>query len=307
MKQKTKRNLLIFAVVNSLIWAAVFLTGFDETAVYAYRDWKHDREFQEWLKTAKPTNADNAQHLPNAITIDYLGQQRDLEIFLPKGYHDNDSTRYPVLYFYDGDNLFDQIVGGMSEWEVDEHINMVDAMGGLAAIVIGIPSNHHRSAEYKPYPSEHVKEDTVVYGDKHAEWYATDLKNYVDANYRTLPGREHTSIGGCSLGGLMAYYSVMEFPEVYGLGIIFSPSFWVDEAKSFALHENHPDLRQVRLFMNVGELETPMVVSAEKARDLLLAAGLPKENMYFDVEPGEGHWHATWRKGFKKAYPWILK
>lgn len=303
-----KKILLWIFIVTSILGACTYFFGWDEDVVYAYRDWKHDRWLTEWLKTAQPTNEENAYHIPDEISVDYLGETRDLEIFLPKGYHDNDSTRYPVLYFYDGDNLFDQIVALGDEWEVDEHINMIDSMGGLTAIVVGIPSSdRHRSSEYKPFPSDQVKEDTVVYGAKHAEWYATDLKDWVDANYRTMPGRENTGIGGCSLGGILAYHSVMTYPDVYGRGIIFSPSFWVDMDKVKSLHKNYPDLSSLRLFLNAGEIETPTVDNAVIIRDILLADGLPKENMYFDVEPGEGHWHAAWRKGFKKAYPWILE
>jgi hypothetical protein len=58
--------------------------------------------------------------------------------------------------------------------------------------------------------------------------------------------------------------------------------------------------------MDAGELKTPTVGNAVVIRDMLYADGLPKENRYFDVEPGEGHWHETWKKGFKKAYPWIM-
>jgi len=105
----------------------------------------------------------------------------------------------------------------------------------------------------------------------------------------------------------MAHYSMMAYPDVYGLGIIFSPSLWVDEPQCLALVDEHPDLSKTRIFLNSGSLEWPIVESSEKLRDKLLASGLPEDQLYFDVEPDEGHWHATWRKGFKKAYPWILE
>jgi predicted alpha/beta superfamily hydrolase len=307
MKRTTKRRLLIGWLLFTILAGVVYVTGFDETVVFAYRDWKHDRWLNEWLKTAEPTNAPNAQRLEKAVTADYLGEQKDVDIFLPKGYADNDSVRYPVLYFYDGDNLFDQIIGEGSEWEVDEVINRVDSAGGPACIVVGIQSGNNRSAEYKPFPSDQVKEDEEVFGKQHAEWYAKGLKQWVDANYRTKPGPAFTGIGGCSLGGLMAHYSLMAYPDVYGIGIVFSPSLWVDEAQSLALVDQHPDLSKARIFLNSGSIEWPIVESSERLRDRLLAAGLPPDQLYFDIEPEEGHWHATWRKGFKKAYPWVLE
>jgi hypothetical protein len=60
-------------------------------------------------------------------------------------------------------------------------------------------------------------------------------------------------------------------------------------------------------FVNAGELETPTVNDAKTIRDKLFADGFKEENMYYDVEPGEGHWHATWIKGVKKAYLQILE
>lgn len=302
-----KKFWLFLFFLPGILAGLTFLFGFDDDLVYAYRDWKHKRWLQEWLKTAEPTFAPNARYLRDTVPVDYLGEKRDLAIFLPKGYHQDDTTHFPVLYFFDGDNLFDQIVGEGSEWEVDEVINRVDSAGGPTCIVVGIPSGEHRMTEYKPYETIHYEDDRPVSGQQHMKWYATDLKAWIDARYRTLEGPEHTGIGGCSLGGLMAYYGLMTYPEVYGRGIVFSPSFWTDMDKIKALHEQHPDLTVPRIFLNAGELETPTVDNAVIVRDLLFAAGLPEENMYFDVEPGEGHWHETWKKGFAKAYPWILE
>lgn len=301
------RKLFYLSLIPGILAAIIFAFGWDEDIVYAYRDWKHDRWLEEFLLTAEPTNAPNAVRLKDVVTADYLGETKDVDIFLPKGYADNDSIHYPVLYFYDGDNLFDHIIGEGSEWEVDEVINRVDSAGGPGCIVVGIQSGPNRSAEYKPYPSDQVKEDGEVFGKQHAEWYARGLKSWVDENYRTKPEPEFTGIGGCSLGGLMAHYSLMTYPDVYGLGIIFSPSLWVDEEQSLALVDEHPDLGKTRIFLNSGKLEWPIVESSERLRDRLLEAGLPKDQLYFDIEPDEGHWHATWRKGFAKAYPWILE
>ncbi|MEM1359717.1 MAG: alpha/beta hydrolase-fold protein [Bacteroidota bacterium] len=302
-----KRLLWILFFTPGILVGLIFLLGLDDDIVYAYRDYQHEKWLEEWLKTAVHTAEPNAYHFPDTISVEYLGEKRDLEIFLPKDYATNDTTRYPVLYFFDGDNLFDELVSLGTEWQVDEVINRVDSAGGPACIVVGIPSGEHRMTEYKPYEAKDYEDDRPVSGQAHMEWYATDLKKWVDANYRTLPDPNNTGIGGCSLGGLMAYYGLMSYPEVYRRGIIFSPSFWVDMDKVKELHKNHPDLSTVRMFINAGELETPTVNDAAAIRDLLFADGLPQDNMYFDVEPEEGHWHMTWQKGFKKAYPWILE
>lgn len=58
--------------------------------------------------------------------------------------------------------------------------------------------------------------------------------------------------------------------------------------------------------MNAGALETPTVESIEKMATILRKRGMNDANLKVDVEKEEGHWHMTWRKGFRKAFPWIL-
>jgi len=225
-----------------------------------------------------------------------------LRIYLPPNY-ETDSLSYPVIYFYDADALFDEKVLEGPEWQLDEVLDSVSALGGLEAIVIGIDNSQDRMREYMPYTNEDFPNTS---GDKHAEWVATDLKKWVDENYRTKPEPEHNAIGGASLGGIMSYYTMMKFPEKFGRAFVFSPSFWVNE-KIFSVHQELDSLSEVKIYMNVGEEEGSMVVNAKKMRDILLSEGLTKDQLKFDIFPGLGHEHMTWRKGFRAAYPWILE
>ncbi|MBK9791523.1 MAG: hypothetical protein IPP60_00035 [Sphingobacteriales bacterium] len=58
-------------------------------------------------------------------------------------------------------------------------------------------------------------------GDKYAQFLVNTLKPYIDANYRTLSDRMFTAIGGSSLGGLIAYYTALEFDTVFSKALIF--------------------------------------------------------------------------------------
>lgn len=87
------RKLCYLSLIPGILAVIVFAFGWDEDLVYAYRDLKHDRWLEEFLKTAEPSNAETAYHLTEAVNVDYLGEKADVEIFLPKDYHDNDSTR----------------------------------------------------------------------------------------------------------------------------------------------------------------------------------------------------------------------
>lgn len=261
---------------------------------------------KQYLASLTDTASPNVQTLKDTAYIDYLDARRTLWVYLPPGY-EQDTTRYPVIYFMDGNALFSDVVLEGPEWQVDEVMDSVAAKGGPKAIVIGIDNSEERMTEYKPFLSPIFPEEKEVTGDQHAEWIASDLKAWVDRTYRTKPEAEYTTIGGASLGGIMAYYMVTTFPDVFGNAIVFSPSFWVNE-KVFELHKQVPDLNTLKIYMNVGEDEyDSMINNAKKVYDILTTAGVNPHNLRFDIEKNEGHSHSNWRKGFKKAYPWIVE
>jgi enterochelin esterase-like enzyme len=42
------------------------------------------------------------------------------------------------------------------------------------------------------------------------------LKPRVDREFRTLRGPEDTAVMGSSMGGLMAFYAIAEYPDIFG-------------------------------------------------------------------------------------------
>lgn len=275
---------------------------------YAYKQIQNKKEAREhatWVETLESTKSTNVKILEDAIGIDYLKEKRSLSIYLPEGY-ENDSLTYPVIYFLDGQSLFDQKIQEGTEWQVDEVLDSIALSGGQKAIVVGIYSSEDRLREYKPFPSTKWYSHKRVSGDQHAEWIVKTLKPWVDNNYRTKYDVNSTIIGGASLGGLMSYYMLMEYPSVFGGAIVFSPSYWVNPIV-YDLHLENDRVKDQKIFLNAGELETPTVDGIKKMRDILLEYGVDEDNITLEVEEGEGHWHMSWRKGFKKAYPWILE
>jgi len=57
--------------------------------------------------------------------------------------------------------------------------------------------------------------------------YLVDLKtSYIDTKYRTKPERQHTAIGGHSMGGFFAIYAGIKRNDVFSKVIAFSPAVW---------------------------------------------------------------------------------
>ncbi len=148
---------------------------------------------------------------------------RDLLVWLPEGYNEpkNAKRSYPVLYMFDGQNLFDQMAGVPGEWEIDETLTELIGNGSVEPmIVVGIPhAGEHRISEFMPMGSY-----KGIEGDGAAcmSWIMHEVMPKVNRAFRVQQGRDHTAIGGASLGGAMALYGATEYPEVFGRALIES-------------------------------------------------------------------------------------
>jgi len=169
------------------------------------------------------------QYKPIIHTIDehfeipQLIKTRRITALLPWNYNRTDK-RYPVLYLQDGQNLFDDFAP-FGSWEVDKRLTQLAEQGNGEFIVIAIDhAERERIAEYTPSVKTKLgKGDGLQYAD-----FLTDtLKPYIDSHFRTLPEREHTGIGGSSMGGLISLYAALKHPRAYSKLMIFSPSIWV--------------------------------------------------------------------------------
>lgn len=141
---------------------------------------------------------------------------RDLVVWLPPGYEQNTQQRYPVLYMHDGQNLFDPLTSTFGvDWQVDETTDSLIRLQKIdPLIVVGIYNTNLRNREYSP-------NDT---GSAYMKYVVQTVKPLIDNTYRTLPDRDHTAIGGSSMGGLISFMLLWEYPEVFSTTTCFSPA-----------------------------------------------------------------------------------
>ncbi len=140
---------------------------------------------------------------------------RMLHIYLPDHY-DYTNEQYPVMYFYDGHNLYnnEDATYGKS-WGLKEFLQS----WSKDMIVVGIECTHEgeeRLNEYSPYPvtfRNNLRETPL--GKETVEWIIHDIKPMIDQTYRTYPFRECTGIAGASMGGLMALYALTHYNQYF--------------------------------------------------------------------------------------------
>ncbi len=154
-------------------------------------------------------------------------------IWLPPGYDEARGKRHPVLYMHDGQNLFDKdLTVYNQEWGIDEAIPRMVRQGDLRDwIVVGVQSPKARYHALFPEkmlpllsPDFRNRVETLdageprgpFTGDAYLKFMVGVVKPRIDGEYRTLKGPEDTAVMGSSMGGLMAFYAMAEYPDVFG-------------------------------------------------------------------------------------------
>ena len=170
------------------------------------------------------------------------GKNRPLHIYLPDDYATS-LDRYPVLYFFDGHNLFsdDDATYGKS-WGLKEFLDKWDHK----LILVGIECGHEgdeRLSEYLPYRALPPARFAMFLprGNATMDWIVGEVKPMIDRDYRTLPDRAFTGIGGSSMGGLMALYAGVRYNH------IFSKAACLSSAIGFCVRPLMKDLRNCPL------------------------------------------------------------
>ena len=271
--------------------------------------WRDPRTVAPRAHTARPT----VSVLDTAFAIPQLGRTRRIWLYLPPDYSTS-TERYPVLYLQDGQNVFDAATSFAGEWGVDETLDSLHAAGDRGAIVVAVDNGGgRRTDEYLPWPSA-VAGLGGGEGARYAYFLVRTLKPYVDAHYRTRPGRLDTGVGGSSLGGLISLYAALTYPEVFGRVLIFSPSFFVNPA-IFALARAARPLQPASRFYFVSGLNEggpgPLfqaIPSGQRAVvDTLAAAGFDLKTDVRSLLPADGaHAEWFWRREFPAAYLWLF-
>lgn len=161
-------------------------------------------------------------------------EQRRVYVYLPTMYEADPDRRYPVLYMFDGQNVFfDEDATFGKSWGLANYLDYTDTPLIVAAVECNAGPNNERLVEYSPY-----RFDDPTYGHFDGKgaatmsWFIHRFKPFIDRNFRTLPDREHTFIGGSSMGGLMSLYALLNHNDVFGRAAALSPSIWVRRKSS---------------------------------------------------------------------------
>ena len=235
------------------------------------------------------------------------GKNRPLHIYLPDDYYESEE-RYPVMYFFDGHNLFfDEDATNGKSWGLKTFLD-----GWCKKmIIVGMECGHdgkERLSEYLPYPADKGSwfAEFEPMGDETMRWIVEEVKPLIDLEYRTIPFRECTGIAGSSMGGLMSLYAAVRYNRW------FSKAGCVSSAIGFCMGPLMSDMRKnpmspdTRMYLSWGTKEAHGIKDPDREDRSSRTYGWNKKvadyakksgaavKLYSQV--GGGHCEADWEK-----------
>lgn len=252
--------------------------------------------------TSKPFVLGVTEELQSA----QLGERRSINIYLPDGYKQGDTTKYPVIYLLDGsaDEDFIHIVG-LVQFNTFPWINRVPP-----SIVVGIGTVDRKrdfsfpttiEADKKRYP-------TTGHSDRFIAFIEKELQPYINEQYHTNTSR---MIIGQSMGGLLATEILLKKPALFNKYVIVSPSIWWDNGSLLSLPVSA--LQGTDVYIGVGkegltptEVPRVMEVDANLLAEKLRSSKSAGAHVLFDYLPEEDHatvMHQAVFNAFRLLYP----
>jgi predicted alpha/beta superfamily hydrolase len=250
---------------------------------------------------------------PSLVSAE-LSHVRDISVYVPPSLARGESgdRRYPVIYFHDGQNMFDSHTSYVGEWQADETLEKLSADDGIEAIAVGIPNaGEERLDEYSPWSGRtgYRERKSLGTGDAYLKWLVEDVKPLVDRSFPTRLDRAGTGTMGSSLGGLISLYAGVKYPELFGFIGAMSPSVRWHNSKIMELYEAWPaSTQRPRIYMDMGGREwRGAFAEVRELREVLEQHGWVEGIDLRHIEDRYGRHHEdSWAKRLPDALRFLL-
>jgi predicted alpha/beta superfamily hydrolase len=243
-----------------------------------------------------------------------LGNQRDVLVYLPRGYRRLSRRRYPVLYLHDGQNVFDAATSFAGvEWGVDETAerlikeNLIEPL-----IIVAVPNmGEQRVDEYAPTrgvidAKAKRKKRSKGLARKYGYFLINELKPFIDRKYRTNPGAEFTGLGGSSLGGLATLAIGILYPQSFSRLMVMSPSIWWDDFAVYRLVDAIERKPPLKIWLDTGTAEAGWEQARELLNRLIEKGWKPQKDIQYMEATGADHSEAAWAARVEPALRFLF-
>lgn len=263
---------------------------------------------------------------------------RDVQVWLPPNY--SEDGRYAVVYMHDGQMLFDATTTwNKQEWMVDEVAAELQRTGKtMPFIVVGIfnGGDNLRYIEYlpnKPYQRLTHQEkaqqfaplteappadlENIIRSDSYLRFIVEELKPFIDAKYAVHTDKQHTFVMGSSMGGLISWYALSVYPEVFG-GAACISTHWVGGSanqtnpvtEQFMLYmqNDFPAPGSHKIYFDYGDqtLDAFYPPLQAKVDQIMRDRGFDEQNWLTLFDKGADHSENAWQKRLDKPLLFLL-
>jgi len=207
--------------------------------------------------------------------------------------------KYPVLYMFDGHNVFfDEDATYGKSWGMLKYLEENQVPLIVAAVECNHSPDNGRLSEYSPFTFSRPSVGRVEgKGELTMRWFVRVFKPFVDANYPTIKNRNNTFIAGSSMGGLMSLYAVLKYNRVFSKAACLSPSVWVAPREIDRLITETEIKPGTVIYMDYGSRELGnhknMAARLRKVANMLLEKDV---FLTFRIVPKGEHCEASWEK-----------
>ncbi len=255
---------------------------------------------------------------------------RDVFVWLPSDY--SAKKKYDVVYMHDGQMLFDATTTwNKEEWGVDEVVGkLLDEKKIKPCIVVGIANiPETRYEDYFPQkalkylPDGSLPQNVRFNADNYLRFLVEEVKPFIDKEYSTNKGVEHTFVMGSSMGGLISLYAICEYPGIFGGAACLSTHVvmiasgdgaseeqvnqWATAFRGY-LEENLPKANSRMIYMDRGDatLDAYYPIYQDELDKLMKKKGWDEPMWLSKVFPGAGHIEGDWMKRLDNPLQFLL-
>lgn len=237
-------------------------------------------------------------HLPDGLP------SRVVRAYLPPGLRKN--QRRPVLYMFDGQNVFGDEGSFAGGWHAHEVVRDLDAKRHHVPLVVAVEhGGERRMDELTPWRMGNAG----GMADRFLDWMVGTVVPLVRQELPALEGPVGACVAGSSLGGLCALYAHFRHPDVFGGAIAMSPSLFVGRGKIFSYVSERGRPLISRVYLDVGGREAGgrLSNSVKRMADQLAERGYDKKQLLYRYDARGSHNELAWRRRLPRALRFMMK
>lgn len=288
-------------------WKTQAVTAHDKippqnTVIKVEKSANYDFEIVEWLDLIKLDSDPVKGKLLrlNHIKCPKLNYNRTVRVWLPETYS-VDSEPLSVIYMHDGQNLFEPSTSfAGADWKVDETISEMIGHNKIDnCVVVGIDNSPDRMKELNLYTPE---------GKKYADYIVSKVKPCIEDNFNVKRDAHSSYIMGSSMGGLMSFQMLIEYPHIFAGAGCLSASFQKAEKNIFedVIKKSELPLNK-KIYLDTGEYEPPIADAYFTMMELLKKKGFKENKNLFGYYDNEAtHSEAAWAKRLHVPVKFLL-